>query len=58
MKKNKNKGGRRSYEGARHTYHVADDAHEYIKKHGGGQWLTDVVRVIKATEKGGNNGTD
>lgn len=34
-------------------YTVADDAHEWIMAHGGGQYITDTMRTIKAiTEKG------
>lgn len=46
-------GGRPKQEGDRHMYTVADDAHEWIMDHGGGQYITDTMRTIKAvTEKG------
>lgn len=35
-------------EGTRRTYVVANDVHEYIMRHGGGKWLTEIVRAIKA----------
>ena len=31
-------------------YTVADDAHEWIMRHGGGQYITDIMRVIKAVK--------
>lgn len=40
--------GRNKMEGTRRTYVVADDVHEYIMRHGGGRWLTEIVRAIKA----------
>lgn len=47
-------GGRPKQEGERHMYTVADDAHEWIMAHGGGQYITDTMRTIKAvSEKGG-----
>lgn len=49
----RNLGGRPKQEGERHMYTVADDAHEWIMEHGGGQYITDTMRVIKAvTQKG------
>lgn len=36
--------GRPKQEGSRHMYTVADDAHEYIMAHGGGQYITNIVR--------------
>lgn len=48
MAKNERNAGRKRMEGERHMYTVASDAHAYIMKHGGGQWLTDIVRVIIA----------
>ena len=41
-------GGRPKQEGERHMYTVADDAHEWIMEHGGGQYITDTMRTIKA----------
>lgn len=43
--------GRKKQEGDRHMYTVADDAHEWIMSHGGGQYITDIMRVIMATNK-------
>lgn len=43
--------GRNRTEGERHMYTVADDAHEWIMAHGGGQYITDTIRVIKAVQK-------
>lgn len=40
--------GRNKMEGTRRTYVVADDVHDYIMRHGGGKWLTETVRTIKA----------
>ena len=45
----KNLGGRPKVEGERHMYTVSDDAHEWIMQHGGGQYNTDTMRIIKAT---------
>ena len=46
-------GGRPKQEGERHMSTVSDDAHEWIMNHGGGQYITDTMRTIKAiTEKG------
>lgn len=41
-------GGRPKQEGERHMYTVADDVHEWIMAHGGGQYITDTIRTIKA----------
>ena len=41
-------GGRPKAEGERHMYTVADDVHEWIMSHGGGQYLTDTFRTIMA----------
>ena len=42
--------GRKKQEGERHMYTVADDAHEWIMSHGGGQYITDTMRIIKAVQ--------
>lgn len=44
-------GGRPKQEGNRHMYTVADDVHEWIMKHGGGQYITDTFRVIIAMQE-------
>lgn len=46
--KQKTMAGRNKMEGTRRTYVVADDVHDYIMRHGGGKWLTETVRTIKA----------
>lgn len=43
--------GRPKQEGERHMYTVADDVHEWIMKHGGGQYITDTFRIIIATQE-------
>ena len=43
-------GGRPKVEGDRHMYTVADDVHEWIMAHGGGQYLTDTIRTIMAVQ--------
>ena len=43
--------GRPKQDGERHMYTVADDAHEWIMAHGGGQYITDTMRLIKAVQK-------
>lgn len=42
-------GGRPKVEGDRHMYTVADDVHKWIMEHGGGQYVTDTMRIIMAT---------
>ena len=42
--------GRKKHEGSRHMYTVADDVHEWIMLHGGGQYLTDMLRAIMHAE--------
>ena len=42
--------GRKKYEGSRRMYTVADDAHQWIMEHGGGKYLTEIVRAIIANE--------
>ena len=42
--------GRPKQEGERHMYTVADDAHQWIMDHGGGQYITDTIRLIKAVQ--------
>jgi len=40
--------GRYKIEGERHSYTVAGDAHDWIMSHGGGEYLTELIRTIKA----------
>ena len=42
--------GRQKYEGSRRMYTVSDDAHQWIMEHGGGKYLTEIVRAIIANE--------
>lgn len=44
-------GGRPKQEGERHMYTVADDVHEWIMQHGGGQYITDTMRIIMAMQE-------
>ena len=44
-------GGRKKQEGERHMYTVADDVHRFIMEHGGGQYITDTIRVIIAVSR-------
>ena len=43
--------GRPAMEGSTRRYIVADDAHEWILKHGGGQYITDTMRMIRDMEE-------
>lgn len=40
--------GRPKLEGQPRKYIVADDVHEWIINHGGGKYVTDIIRAIKA----------
>lgn len=40
--------GRPAMKGKTHRYIVADDVHEWIIQHGGGQYITDTMRSIMA----------
>lgn len=42
------KRGRPQMEGAPRKYTVPDDVHYWIKVHGGGKYLTYIIRAIKA----------
>lgn len=44
-----------TYEGKERRYKVADDAHEWIMQHGGGRYITETMRTIKATSTINNN---
>ena len=41
-------GGRRTYEGRTRQIKLPDDVHKWITSHGGGRYLTEVIRVIIA----------
>lgn len=47
--KTSNKRGRRAAEGSVHKYVVPDDVHNWIIKHGGSRYITDIVRAIEAS---------
>lgn len=49
ISKTTNKKGRPAAEGKAHKYVVPDDVHDWIKKHGGSKYITDIFRAIKAT---------
>lgn len=40
--------GRPKNEGQPRKYVVADDVHEWIISHGGGRYVTELIRAIKA----------
>ena len=42
------KRGRPTMEGTPHKYTVPDDVHAWIKDHGGGDYLTKIIRAIRA----------
>ena len=46
--KTSNKRGRRAAEGSVHKYVVPDDVHDWIRKHGGSRYITDIIRAIEA----------
>ena len=46
--KTTNKRGRRPAGGSVHKYVVPDDVHDWIRKHGGSRYITDIVRAIEA----------
>lgn len=45
------RAGRPAMEGKTRKYIVADDAHEWILQHGGGQYITDTMRMIRDMEE-------
>lgn len=45
------KAGRPAMEGRTRRYIVADDVHEWILQHGGGQYITDTMRTIMAVQQ-------
>lgn len=48
INKTSNKKGRPAAEGKAHKYVVPDDVHDWIRKHGGSRYITDIVRAIEA----------
>lgn len=50
--------GRPAMEGRTRRYIVADDVHEWIIQHGGGQYITDTMRCVRATSGGKGAVTD
>lgn len=48
IKSGTSKAGRPAMKGKTHRYIVADDVHEWIIQHGGGQYITDTMRSIMA----------
>ena len=48
ISKTSNKRGRRAAEGSVHKYVVPDDVHDWIRRHGGSRYITDIVRAIEA----------
>lgn len=48
ISKTTNKKGRPAVEGKAHKYVVPDDVHDWIRKHGGSRYITDIVRAIEA----------
>ena len=46
--KTSNKRDRRAAEGSVHKYVVPDDVHDWIRRHGGSRYITDIVRAIEA----------
>lgn len=45
------RAGRPAMEGKTRRYIVADDVHEWILQHGGGQCITDTMRTIMAVQQ-------
>ena len=43
--------GRPAMEGKTRRYIVADDVHEWILAHGGGNYITDTMRTIMAVQQ-------
>lgn len=50
--------GRPAMEGKTRRYIVADDVHEWIIRHGGGQYITDTMRQVRVTQGGKGAVTD
>lgn len=52
IKTENSRSGRPAMEGRTRKYIVADDVHEWILHHGGGQYITDTMRTIMAVQQG------
>ncbi|MFW5613052.1 MAG: hypothetical protein ACOCNE_09365 [Prevotella pectinovora] len=52
IKTENSRSGRPAMEGRTRKYIVADDVHEWILQHGGGQYITDTMRTIMAVQQG------
>ena len=52
IKTETSRSGRPAMEGRTRKYIVADDVHEWILQHGGGQYITDTMRTIMAVQQG------
>lgn len=52
IKTENTRAGRPAMEGRTRRYIVADDVHEWIIQHGGGQYITDTMRTIMAVQQG------
>ena len=50
IKTENTRAGRPAMEGRTRRYIVADDVHEWILRHGGGQYITDTMRTIMAVQ--------
>lgn len=51
IKTENTRAGRPAMEGRTRRYIVADDVHEWIIRHGGGQYITDTMRTIMAVQQ-------
>ena len=51
IKTENSRSGRPAMAGRTRKYIVADDVHEWILQHGGGQYITDTMRTIMAVQK-------
>ena len=52
IKTENTRAGRPAMEGKTRRYVVADDVHEWIIQHGGGKYITDIMRTIMAVRRG------
>jgi hypothetical protein len=51
IKTENTRAGRPAMEGKTRRYVVADDVHEWIIQHGGGKYITDIMRTIMAVQR-------
>lgn len=58
IKTENTRAGRPAMEGSTRRYIVADDVHEWIIQHGGGQYITDTMRCVRVTSGGKGAVTD